>query len=251
MPALSIRSLRKSFLFGHRQAPHRREALSGVDLDVEQGEVVGIVGDKCCGKTTLLMCAAGLLRGDSGSIHWYGKRFAGGGCLPGLVYLPPVPSYYPFLSVRDVLSRNAQRGNGYFATARAIEALADRLSLSGRLGARVNELSIPELKLVAIAQALTDEPNIVLLDGTLDALDSDRTAIVGAITEEEPSIPTTVIVASRQVSVVAAAATKMVVMETGRVTASFAVEPIEVSPSTTIPFAVIDSKVRQIAERVH
>src|SRR6185503_5443574 len=113
-------------------------------------------GEESCGKTTLLMCAAGLLRGDSGSIHWHGKRFTGGGRLPGLVYLPPVPSYYPFLSVRDVLSRNAQRRNGYFATARAIETLADRLALTGRLGARVNELSIPELKLVAIAQALTE-----------------------------------------------------------------------------------------------
>ena len=250
MPVLSIRSLRKSFLFGHRNAPRRRDALCGVDLDVEQGEVVGIVGDKACGKTTLLMCAAGLLRGDSGSIHWYGKRFTGGGRLPGLIYLPPVPSYYPFLSVRDVLSRNAQRGNGYFANARAIETLADRLALTGRLGARVNELSIPELKLVAIAQALTEEPKIVLLDGTLDALDAldgDRTAVSG-ITAEQAS---TLIVASRQASVIAGVATRMVIMEAGRVTASFALERVEDSGATRIPFAVIDSNVRQIAERVH
>ena len=250
MPALSIRSLRKSFLFGHRQAPQRRDALRGIDLEVEEGEVVGIVGDKCCGKTTLLMCAAGLLRGDSGSIHWYGKRFSGGGRLPGLVYVPPVPSYYPFLSVRDVLSRNAQRGNGYFATARTIEALADHLSLTGRLGARVNELSIPELKLLAIAQALTEEPKIVLLDGTLDLLDSDRTALPPVIAEEA-SNASTLIVASRRASVVAAVATRMVVMEAGRVTASFAADSIAESAATTIPFTVIDSKVRQIAERVH
>lgn len=198
----------------------------------------------------MLMCAAGLLRGDSGSIHWYGKRFTGGGRLLGLVYVPPVPSYYPFLSVRDVLSRNAQRGNGYFATARAIETLADRLSLTGRLGARVNELSIPELKLVAIAQALTEEPKIVLLDGTLDAFDGHRTVVRGVIAEEA-SIASTLIVASRHASVVAAVATKMVVMEAGRVTASFAAEQIEDSAATTIPFNVLDSKVRQIAERVH
>ena len=247
MPALSIRSLRKSFLFGHRHAPQRRDALRGVDLDVEKGEVLGIVGEKSCGKTALLMCAAGLLRGDSGSIHWYGKRFTGGGRPPGLIYLPPVPSYYPFLSVRDVLSRNAQRGNGYFATARAIETLADRLALTGRLGARVNELSVPELKLVAIAQALTEKPKIVLLDGTLDELDGDRTAVRGITTEEA----STLIVASRQASVIAGVATRMVIMEAGRVTASFALERIEGSPATRIPFTLIDSNVRQIAERVH
>lgn len=250
MPALSIRSLRKSFLFGHRQAPYRREALRGVDLDVEQGEVVGIVGDKGSGKTTLLMCAAGLLRGDSGSILWYGKRFSGGGRLPGLVYVAPVPTYYPFLTVRDVLSRNARRGSGYFATARAIEALADRLSLTGRLGARVNELSIPELKLLAIAQALTEEPKIILLDGTLEGLDI-LSPVARQVIAEEVSNASTLIVASRQASVVAGVATRMVVMEAGRVTACFAAEHIENPPASRIAFAGIDAKVRQIAERVH
>ena len=250
MPALSIRSLRKSFLFGHRQAPQRREALRGVDLDVDEGEVVGIVGEKYCGKSTLLMCAAGLLRGDSGSIHWYGKRFAGGGRLPGLVYVPPVPSYYPFLTVRDVLSRHAQRCSGYFVTARAIEGLAHRMSLAGKLGARVNELSLEELKLVAIAEALTEDPKIILLDGALDALESARTA-VGGVMQEEASTASIVIVASRQASILAGVATRMVVMEAGRVTASFAAESPDELAAPTIAFTVTDSKVRQIAERVH
>jgi ABC-2 type transport system ATP-binding protein len=250
MQALSIRSLRKSFLFGHRQAPQRREALRGVDLDVEQGEVVGIVGDKGCGKTTLLLCAAGLLRGDAGSIRWYGARFAGGGRLPGLVYVGPVPAYYPFLSVRDVLSRYAREENGPFATARAIETLADRLSLTGRLGARVNELSIPELKLLAIAQALTEEPRIILIDGTFDGL-NDALPIARRVVAHEASNASTLIVASRQASVLAGLATRMVVMEAGRITASFAAEPSGELAATTIGFTVMDSKVRQIAERVH
>ncbi len=249
MPALSIRSLRKSFLFGHRHAPRRREALRGVDLDVEQGEVVGIAGDKGCGKTTLLMCAAGLLRGDSGSIHWYGKRFTGGGCLPGLVYVAPMPSYYPFLTARDILSRYARRGNGYFAPARAIEALADRLSLTGRLGARVNELSIPELKLLAVAQALTEEPRIVLLDGTLDALD-DALLVVRRVIAREAATASTIIVSSRKANVLSGVVTRMVVMEAGQITASFAAQHTADS-STSIAFAGIDAKVRQIAERVH
>jgi ABC-type multidrug transport system ATPase subunit len=249
MPALSIRSLRKSFLFGHPQAPWRREALRGVDLDVEPREVVGIVGDKGCGKTTLLLCAAGLIRGDSGSIHWYGKRFTGVGRLADLVYVPPVPSCYPFLTVRDVLSRNARAGNGYFATSRAIEALADRLSLTGRLGARVNDLTIRELKLLAIAQALAEEPRIILLDATLDSLDNTLPVVRRVIAEEE-SNAVTLIVASRQASVVAQVATRIVVMEAGRVTACFAAQQAEDS-SASIAFAGIDAKVRQIAERVH
>jgi ABC-type multidrug transport system ATPase subunit len=250
MPALSIRSLRKSFLFGPRHAPRRREALRGVDLDVEQGEVVGLVGDKSSGKTTLLMCAAGLLRGDSGSIHWYGKRLTGGGCLRDLVYVAPMPSYYPFLTVRDILTRNARSASGYFATARAIEGLADRLSLTGRLGARVNELSIPELKLLAIAQALTEEPRIILIDATLDALDNALPVVRRALAGET-AIGSTMIVSARQASMLAGFVTRMVVMEAGQITASFAAQHADESAAGTIAFAGIDAKVRQIAERVH
>jgi len=250
MPALSIRSLRKSFLFGHRHAPQRREALRGVDLDIEPGEVVGVVGDKCCGKTTLLMCAAGLLRGDSGSIYWYGERFFGGGRLPRLAYVSPVPSYYPFLTVRDVLTRNSRCGDGYFASARAVEALADRLSLAGRLGARVNELSIPDLRLLAIAQALAEDPRVILIDGTLDVLENALPAVRRVLTQEASS-GSTLIVTSRQASVVADVATRMLVMEAGRITASFAAERHEDSQTSTIVFSGIDAGMRQIAERVH
>src|SRR5213592_4187165 len=99
MPALSIRSLRKSFLIGSADDPQRKVALAGVDLEITEGEIVGLIGGAAAGKTTLLLCAAGLLRRDSGSVYWFGARFGGGGCLPGVVYVSPVLTYYPFLTV--------------------------------------------------------------------------------------------------------------------------------------------------------
>lgn len=250
MPALSIRSLRKSFLFGHRQAPRRREALCGIDLDVERGEIVAIVGDKGCGKTTLLLCAAGLLRPDSGSINWYGKRFAGGGCFPNLVYVPAVPTYYPFLTVRDVLSQHSRRDNKRFASARTIEALSQRVSLAGKLATSVIELETSELKLLAIAQAMTEDPKVIVLDGTLDTLEG-ASSLVRQVMGEEPSQCSTLIVASRHPHVVAGAATRVVVMDAGRVSASFTAECNDGSSARKIAFADIGATVRQIAERVH
>lgn len=246
MPALSIRSLRKSFLFGHRHSVQRREALRGVDLDVEPGEIIGIVGDSGCGKTTLLLCAAGLLRPDSGSIHWHGEHFAGGR-LPDLVYVPAVPTYYPFLTVRDVLSRHA-RDSVHFGFANAIEHLSDRVSLTARLTTSVSALETNELKLLAIAQAIIEKPKIIVLDGTLDALDKGASVIKQAI-EDEATNGTTLIVASRHAGVVGRAATRIVVMDGGRVTASFSAE--SGAATQAVAFTDIGARVRQIAERVH
>jgi ABC-type Na+ transport system ATPase subunit NatA len=135
-------------------------------------------------------------------------------------------------------------------TARTIETLADRLSLTGSLEARVNELSIAELKLVAIAQALTEEPRVILIDGAFDGL-SDALPKAQRVVSQAAFNGSTLIVASRQASVVAGVATRMVVMEGGRVTASFAAERADELAATTIAFTGMDSKVRQIAERMH
>lgn len=229
----------------------RCEALRGVDLDVQQGEILGIVGDEGCGKTTLLLCVAGLLRCDSGSIHWSGNRVAGGGCLPGLIYVPPVPTYYPFLTVRDVLSRHVRRDRASFDFARAIEDLSQRVLLAGRLAASVGTLEISELKRLAIAQAIIEEPQVIMLDGTLDALDDGMSVVRRAI-EEEATHGSTLIVASRQAGVVARTATRIVVMDGGRVAASFSAESRGIeSPTQTVAFSDLGARVRQIAERVH
>lgn len=250
MPALSIRSVRKSFLFGHRHAPQRRDALRGVDLDVELGEVVAIVGDKGCGKTTLLLCAAGLLRPDSGSIYWYGKRFAGGGCHPDLVYVPAAPTYYPFLTVRDVLSQHRPRENDRFAPRRTFEELSHRVALGGKLATSVIELEASELRLLAIAQAVAEDPEVIVLDGTLDTLEG-ASSVVSQVIGAEHSRCSTLIVASRHARVVASAATRVVVMDAGRVEAAFTAERIDGASARRIAFADVGRTVRQIAERVH
>jgi ABC-type multidrug transport system ATPase subunit len=250
MPTLSIRSVRKSFLFGHRQAPQRREALRGVDLDVERGEIVAIVGGKGCGKSTLLLCAAGLLRPDSGSIYWYGKRFAGGGCHPDLIYVPPVPTYYPFLTVRDVLSQHRPSGTKRITSRHTYEELAHSVSLAGKLATTVIELEPSELKLLAIARAIAEDPEIIVLDGTLDTLEGAST-VVRQLIEADHRQCSTLIVASRDPHVVASAATRVVVMDAGRVEAAFIVERNDGASARKIAFGDVGGAVRQIAERVH
>ncbi len=251
MPALAIRSLRKSFLFGSAQSARRTEALAEIDLDVDEGEIVGIVGNRAAGKTTLLLCAAGLLRRDGGSIHWYGEPFAGGGCLPGLTFLPPVPTYYPFLTVRDVFDYYGAHERGA-STRRAwlMPAVAARLGLADHLGSTVGTLDVETLKRVAIAQALADESRVILLDGSLDGLGGGTPLVHRAIRDSISPRPT-IIATSRHAGVLAPIATRIVVMDAGRLTGSFSAQRGVTSIHPDSTFTPVPALMRHIAERLH
>jgi len=70
--ALESRSLRKRFSVGAGACLASAEVLRGVDLEVGMGEAVAIVGPPGAGKSTLMLCAAGLLRPDAGDLRWFG-----------------------------------------------------------------------------------------------------------------------------------------------------------------------------------
>jgi ABC-type multidrug transport system ATPase subunit len=251
MPALSIRSLRKSFLLGPAHAARRTEALAGVDLEVEEAEIVGIVGNEGVGKTSLLLCAAGLLCRDSGALYWFGERFGGGGILPGLAYVPAVPTYYPFLTVREVLDYYSEKEDIPARRRRSlIENLSARLGLADQLSTPVSELCVDALKRVGIAQSLAEEPRVILLDATLDGL-AGGAAHAHRVIRDAATAGVTVIVTSRHAGILAPVATRILVMDAGRVTGSFAAEgPAQRMQASTV-FAALSPQMLHIAERVH
>ena len=106
---LTLRGVAKTFARGLARAARRTAALCEVDLDLAPGEIVALNGADGAGKTTLLQCASGLLRVDAGEVRWFGDAFPGGGIVPGVAFVPAVPVFYPFLTVRDVLAYRASR----------------------------------------------------------------------------------------------------------------------------------------------
>jgi ABC-type multidrug transport system ATPase subunit len=240
MPVLVIRSLRKSFHLGSGQSPRRIEALAGVDLDVDEGEIVGIVGGKGAGKTALLLCIAGLLRRDGGSIKWNGEQITG--CVPGVSFMPAVPTYYPFLTVREVFDYYCSRERDACARrARLIPDVARKLGLTNYLTATVGNLDVEMLKRVAVAQAFLDQARVILFDGSLDSLGSGATFVHRLLRESSA----TIIATSRHAGVLAPIATRIVVMDAGRLTGSFS------SIQSGSAFESAPPLTRQIAERLH
>ncbi|MEO8192844.1 MAG: ATP-binding cassette domain-containing protein [Gemmatimonadales bacterium] len=164
-PILTMRGVCKYFGRGLARSASRTAALRDIDLELRPGEVLGVIGDEGAGKTALMQCAAGLLRRDAGEIRWLGRSFPGGGLLPGVAYVPAIPVFYPFLTVRDVLSFRLAKDStprqlreGLMDDALALTDLGDRA------GELVAMLSPEAMKQLAIAEAIVCEPEAVLVD---------------------------------------------------------------------------------------
>jgi lipoprotein-releasing system ATP-binding protein len=180
-PILQTRGLKRSF----KQGEAVIEVLRGVDLEVQPGEIVALLGPSGSGKSTLLQ-AVGLLEGGfEGSIRIVGKEAAklpSGGRTEvrrdslGFVYQfhHLLPDFSAIENVvLPLMIHGATRAD---ADARA-EALLSALGLGQRLTHRPNQLSGGEQQRVAVARALANRPALVLADeptGNLDEATADR-----------------------------------------------------------------------------
>jgi len=180
-PVLQTRGLKRSFTQGGITI----EVLRGVDLDVQPGEIVALLGPSGSGKSTLLQ-AVGLLEGGfQGSIRIAGKEASaldddGRTELRrdalGFVYqfhhlLPD------FDALENVLLPQIIHGADAEAARARGEELLGKLGLSQRLDHRPSKLSGGEQQRVAVARALANRPPLVLADeptGNLDEATADR-----------------------------------------------------------------------------
>jgi branched-chain amino acid transport system ATP-binding protein len=144
------------------------EALHGVSLEVQEGEIVAIVGANGAGKTTTLRALAGLTPPRRGRISYGGQRVDG---LPprelverGIALIPEGRQLFPQMSVEDNLLVGAEAR----ATGRAranLNRMYERLPLlSERRSQLAGTLSGGEQQMVAIARGLMSEPHVLLLD---------------------------------------------------------------------------------------
>ncbi|WP_084583419.1 ABC transporter ATP-binding protein [Sphingomonas azotifigens] len=180
-PVLQTRDLRRSF----EQGGVRIDVLRGVDLAVQPGEIVALLGPSGSGKSTLLQ-AVGLLEGGfEGSIRIVGEEAAKLSASARTVVrrdkLGFVYQFHHLLPDFDatenvVLPQMIRGGTRAEAQARATELLT-QLGLGHRLTHRPNQLSGGEQQRVAVARALANRPPLVLADeptGNLDEATSDR-----------------------------------------------------------------------------
>jgi putative spermidine/putrescine transport system ATP-binding protein len=164
-PAIRVRSLRKSF--------GDFTALDGVDLEIRQGEFFTLLGPSGSGKTTLLRLIAGFERPDAGTIELGGREISG---------VPPYArdvntvfqdyALFPHMSLLQNIEygMRVRRVAKEERRARALHAL-DVVRLSGLGERKPAQLSGGQRQRVALARAIVNEPQVLLLDEPLGALD--------------------------------------------------------------------------------
>jgi ABC-type lipoprotein export system ATPase subunit len=174
---IEAQQVKKIYRSGHL----RVEALSGIDMAVEQGEMVAIMGPSGCGKTTLLNCLSGLDTIDEGNVFIKGdnlrdlsdnERTAYRARNMGFIFqdfnLLPVLSAVENVELPMLVSKIP----GKKARKRALEML-DIVGLADRALHRPAELSGGQRQRVTVARALTNDPAIVWADEPTGNLDSD------------------------------------------------------------------------------
>ena len=198
----------------------RREVLRGVDLEVGRG-VFGLLGPNGAGKTTLLRTLSTAIAPAGGSLRLLGYDVRDGRerreLRRRLGYLPQALGYYPNFTVFEFVEYFALLKEMPVARVRpAVARAIERVELGDRARAKLKTLSGGMLRRVGIAQAIVNEPELLLLDEPTAGLDPEQRVafrrllrVVGA--------RGTVVVSTHLVEDVGAACAQVALMEGGRI----------------------------------
>jgi ABC-2 type transport system ATP-binding protein len=145
-------------------------ALAGVDLTVDAGELVGLIGANGAGKSTLMKIACGLVRPTAGTATICGAPAGSGEARRNLGYLAELFRFPGWSTAQEVLALHQQlAGSAGGQTER--DALLELVELSDAADRRVEGMSKGMQQRLGIAQALIGDPKLLLLDEPTSALD--------------------------------------------------------------------------------
>jgi branched-chain amino acid transport system ATP-binding protein len=206
------------------------DVLQGVGVVVERGEVVGVLGRNGVGKSTLMRGVIGLLRARRGTIRFKGEDVtslsADRRARRGMGYVPQGREIFPHMSVLDNLRMGQliNAGSGRFALD---EVYGYFPFLQERARQRGGTLSGGQQEMLAIARALVNGPELLLLDEPSDGVQPSIVQEIGAfIVEIVARKPIGVLMVEQNIDLVQTAAHRAYVLDKGRVVASITQEEL-------------------------
>jgi ABC-type branched-subunit amino acid transport system ATPase component len=194
--------------------------LKGIDLQLERGEVVAILGKNGMGKSTLLKTLMGYIRPKSGEIALFDERTT---ALPpnriarrDVAYIPQEKALFQDLSVEENLKLALNRDRDFGPLFERIEDLFP--FLKERLKQKAGTLSGGEQKMLLVARALIRQPKLILIDEITEGMQpSVIERLVGILSRERDSAGTTMLLVEQHVKFAFAVANRYAVLELGEV----------------------------------
>lgn len=190
-------------------------ALGGVDLDIAEGEVHGLVGPNGAGKTTLLGLLLGLAQADDGDLEILGSPVRRTLAVPdGVAGFVDGPGLYPALSARQNLAALARlRGDGIDRIADAL----DQVGLTDVADDRVRGFSLGMRQRLGLAAALLTRPRLLVLDEPANGLDPAGTRHVHRVLTGLAAHGTSVVLSSHRMDDLAALCSEITILAGGQV----------------------------------
>jgi ABC-2 type transport system ATP-binding protein len=210
-PILEISALRKAYASGF-------EALKGVDLSIEEGEILALLGPNGAGKTTLISTVCGITTATSGTVRVGGhdtiENFRAARAMIGLV--PQEINLEPFERVLNTV-RFSRGLFGKSPNPALIEKILRQLSLWDKRDAQIRELSGGMKRRVLIAKALSHEPRVLFLDEPTAGVDVELRRDMWEIVAELKRDGVTIILTTHYIEEAEAIADRIGVIASGEI----------------------------------
>jgi ABC-2 type transport system ATP-binding protein len=210
-PALAVHALEKRY--------GSLRALRGVDLSVEEGELVGLLGPNGAGKSTLVKIAVGLVRATHGRAEVAGARAGSRAARADLGYLAELfrfPGWYTADEVLALHQRLTRSDGGTPERARLLQLVA----LDDARGRRVDGMSKGMQQRLGIAQALVGSPRVLVLDEPTSALDPAGRRVVRVLLEELRDRGISVLLNSHLLSEIELVCDRVAILRSGELVAA-------------------------------
>jgi ABC-2 type transport system ATP-binding protein len=192
-------------------------ALDGIDLDVAQGQIHGLVGPNGAGKTTLLGLLLGLAGADSGRLEILGTPIGRALAAPaGVAGFVDGPGLYPSLTARQNLAALAAL-RGRDARTTPIDDLLDQVGLTDVAGDRARGFSLGMRQRLGLAAALLTRPRLLVLDEPSNGLDPAGKRHVHGVLTRLAADGTSVVLSSHRMDDVETLCSEVTILATGRV----------------------------------
>jgi ABC-2 type transport system ATP-binding protein len=233
-PVIEVTDLRKQY--------GRVEALAGLSMTVNPGEVFGFLGPNGAGKTTTVKLLLGLARPTGGGGNVLGAPLGDLRARRRIGYLPELFRYQPWLKVREVLTLHGELiGLGRRQRRSQADAVLGLIGLGDRAGDLVGKLSKGMQQRLGLGVALMGEPALVILDEPTSALDPLGRVDVRGIIRTARERGAAVFLNSHLLSEVEQVCDRVAIVDHGRVVASGPLDAVLGESETQVQVTGIDA----------